>query len=107
MRKVWVKPQHDISLGFASPASLVLLILDVYRTGRDPAAVFKRLFGLAPAEARAAVAFCQGETLRDYAERHGMGYETARKQLQSVQDKVGVRRQAELMRLLTRISSVG
>jgi DNA-binding CsgD family transcriptional regulator len=90
----------------APPASLILLILDVHETGSDPAAVFRRLFGLAPAEARIAMAFCRGETIRDYAELHRIGYETARKQLLSVQDKVGVKRQAELMRLLTRITSL-
>lgn len=88
----------------AMPASLILLILDVHATGNDPAAVFRRLFGLAPAEARVAMAFCRGETIRDYAELHRIGYETARKQLQSVQEKAGVKRQAELMRLLTRVT---
>lgn len=99
--------RRELYAAATPPTSLVLLILDLYRTGSDPAAVFRRLFGLAPAEARAAVAFCRGETIRDYAKNQGMEYETARKQLQSVQDKIGVKRQAELMRLLARITSVG
>lgn len=89
------------------PSALILVIVDLMHLGRDPASAFRRLFGLTPSETRIALAFCQGESMRDYADGNGVSYETARKQLQAVQQKAGVGRQAELMRLLTKIAALG
>jgi DNA-binding CsgD family transcriptional regulator/PAS domain-containing protein len=90
-----------------SPSATILLIIDLLHLGRDPATAFRQLFGLTPSETRIALAFCRGQSMRDYADRNGITYETARKQLQAVQEKAGVGRQAELMRLLTRIATIG
>jgi DNA-binding CsgD family transcriptional regulator len=91
----------------APPSATILLIIDLLHLGRDPATAFRQLFGLTPSETRIALAFCRGQSMRDYADRNGITYETARKQLQAVQEKAGVGRQAELMRLLTRIATIG
>lgn len=57
-------------------------------------------FGLTEAEAGLAAALAAGEALSDYARRRGVRVQTARNQLQSVFQKVGVNRQSELVRRL-------
>lgn len=106
-----VYPRRDGSVPHSRvavpPRAMILVIVDLLQLGRNPAAAFRRLFGLTPSETRVALAFCDGQSMRDYADRNRISYETARKQLQAVQEKAGVGRQAELMRLLTRIAAVG
>lgn len=64
--------------------------------------VISELFGLTQAEARLAVCLMQGMTLAQAAESLSIARNTARNQLQSVFSKVGVSRQADLVRLLLR-----
>lgn len=65
---------------------------------------WSELFGLTPAEARLASALMTEEgSLRATAEAMGIAYATARFQLASLFDKTGVRSQAQLVRLLTRL----
>jgi DNA-binding CsgD family transcriptional regulator len=61
---------------------------------------------LSPALARLAAAFAQGESLKDYAARHGVSYETVRTQMKQLMDAVGVNRQALLMRTLITLSGI-
>lgn len=58
------------------------------------------LFALTPAEANIAVALADGLTLSEYAELKGISIGTARIQLKSVFSKMGINRQAELVRKL-------
>lgn len=71
--------------------------LDVIRVD-----VVSGLFGLTQAESRLAVCLMQGMTLVQAAESLSVTRNTARNQLQSVFSKVGVSRQADLVRLLLR-----
>jgi DNA-binding CsgD family transcriptional regulator len=57
-------------------------------------------FGLTAAEARLAHALAEGASLRQAAERLQVSYFTARAHLRSIFAKTGVRRQAELVRLI-------
>jgi DNA-binding CsgD family transcriptional regulator/PAS domain-containing protein len=59
------------------------------------------LFGLTAAEARVAAAIAEGTSPADIAEAHGVTLPTIRTQTRLVYDKLEVRRQAELVRLLT------
>lgn len=59
-----------------------------------------RLFGLTPAEARLAIALCEGASLNEYAGSRAVSVGTARIQLKSVFSKLGLNRQSELVRLL-------
>jgi len=70
---------------------------DVFR-----ADVIGELFGLTQAESRLAVCLMQGMTLGKAAESLSVTRNTARNQLQSVFSKVGVSRQADLVRSLLR-----
>jgi DNA-binding CsgD family transcriptional regulator len=65
------------------------------------------LFGLSAAECRLAVALTKGQTLRNITIESGLQITTLRTQLTSILKKVGVRRQAELVRVLSRIPTIG
>lgn len=64
-----------------------------------------RALGLTPAEARLAEAIGQGATLRAFAERSSISYETARKHMRSIFSKLSIARQADLVSLVTRLSA--
>lgn len=57
-------------------------------------------WGLSAAEARLAAFLVQGGTLTQYAQRHTLSRYTVRNQLTSIFAKLGVNRQADLVRLL-------
>jgi DNA-binding CsgD family transcriptional regulator len=59
------------------------------------------LFGLSPAEARVAAALMTGKSLADIAATAGVQITTARTQLRSILRKVGVKRQFDLVRILS------
>ena len=58
------------------------------------------LFGLTPAQQRVATAPLDGLSPGDIAEAHGVSVATVRTQVQAVFSRVGVQRQADLMRIL-------
>jgi DNA-binding CsgD family transcriptional regulator len=59
------------------------------------------LFGLSPAEARVAAALMAGKSLADIAAASGVQITTVRTQLRSTLRKVGVKRQFDLVRILS------
>jgi DNA-binding CsgD family transcriptional regulator/PAS domain-containing protein len=65
------------------------------------------LFGLSPAQSRLAAALMTGKTLRDVASASGVRITTLRTQLSSILRKVGVNRQIDLVRVLSRIPGIG
>jgi len=64
----------------------------------------QKLFNLTEAESRLAVAIASGEAPKQLAERTGRSLETVRTQLKFVFRKLGVRRQIDLVRILTKES---
>src|SRR5258708_23559915 len=60
-------------------------------------------FGLSRAESRLAMALLAGKVLRDIAAASGVQVTMGRTQLSSILRKVGVTRQAELIRILSNI----
>lgn len=65
-----------------------------------------RDMGLTPAEARLAEALGAGASLRAAADLNAIAYETARSHLRSIFQKLGVRRQSELVAMTTRLMSL-
>jgi DNA-binding CsgD family transcriptional regulator len=61
------------------------------------------LFGLSPAEARLAAALMTGAKLSEIAASSGVRITTLRTQLSSILRKVGVQRQADLVRMLSSV----
>lgn len=62
-----------------------------------------QMFGLTPAEVRLLGPLLAGNTLREACDGLGISMPTGRTQLSAVFDKLGVRRQADLIRLLGRL----
>lgn len=65
-----------------------------------------RQMGLTPAEARLAETLAGGVSLRGAADLNTIAYETARSHLRSIFQKLGIRRQSELVALVTRLTSL-
>lgn len=65
-----------------------------------------REMGLTPAEARLAETLAGGVSLRAAADLNAIAYETARSHLRSIFQKLGLRRQSELVALATRLMSL-
>jgi DNA-binding CsgD family transcriptional regulator len=63
---------------------------------------WREQFGFTPAEANVALEIAKGDGRQAAADRLGITVGTARSHLSAVFDKAGVRRQAELVRLLLR-----
>jgi DNA-binding CsgD family transcriptional regulator/PAS domain-containing protein len=84
----------------APRASIVLFIYDPEQRVQLPLDLLKDGYHLTVAEARLALILAEGHSLKDAAEMNGVTFNTARAQLRSVFGKTGVRRQAELIRLL-------
>ncbi len=88
---------HDI---FARSLA-VLIVTPVDKSAVPSAEVLQGLFDLTPAEARVARAISEGKTVETIAQANDVSRETVRTQLAAVLGKSGVRRQAELVALLS------
>lgn len=86
--------------GMPGPRHVVLLITRTEPANLQHLEELARRFGLTRAQARLAVALCGGLTLRDAADRCGIGYGTARGYLKMIFLKTGTRRQTDLVTLL-------
>lgn len=93
----------DIVTGMAADyaAEGVTLIFDVPDAPSARAERLQAQFGLTATEAQLALHIADGGDLGGYAAARGVSRNTARNQLQTVFEKAGVRRQAELVKLLT------
>ena len=77
--------------------SAAVLLTDPSKQRDLPLEAFIQRFGLTEAEARVCRALAAGDSLKEAAERIGIGYETARTQLKSAMAKNGWRRQATML----------
>lgn len=94
-------------IGAFRPAATISVVEpDAADVGAQATRRWVQAFGLTPAETRLAATMLTDEDgLRAVADRLGIAYATARVQLSSVFDKTGVRSQAQLTRLLTRLGT--
>lgn len=72
-----------------------------------PPHLLQQLYGLTPAEARLALALCQGDAPAQAAQRLGVSVGTARIQLKAIFAKMRVNRQVDLIRMLVALRAVG
>lgn len=89
---------------WAEPLFAVVLLST--RDVQGGAAASHRRLGLTAAEARLTAKLVQGLSLTDAADALDITAHTARTQLKSIFAKTGVRRQSELLRLLTEVSTL-
>ncbi|WP_156932752.1 helix-turn-helix transcriptional regulator [Rhizobium sp. IBUN] len=79
----------------------VAVTVEESKACRPAPIVFSQKFRLTPAEARLTGSLLEGKSLKEAAGSFGVAEGTARQQLKSVFQKVGVSRQSELIRVLT------
>jgi DNA-binding CsgD family transcriptional regulator len=91
-----IGPTRQIS---ASDACISVSISDPQRSCGVSPTQFKQLYKLSKREAELTGLLLDGATLSEAAERMGIAEATARTNLNRVYNKLGVRRQSELMRL--------
>ena len=91
--------QDDAVLNFfhSSEREALLVIVDATDIPAAPPEVLSETLGITPAEARIVSQLCEGGDLREAAEAFGVSYNTARTQLASAADKLGVARQTEIV----------
>lgn len=92
-------------LGMADAAAL-LFIVDPADRAATSSAWLMEAYGLTPAEARVALAVAEGSAIAETADRLGLSANTIKTHLRGVFAKTGVRRQAELTRLVTSINAI-
>ncbi|HET9875129.1 MAG TPA: LuxR C-terminal-related transcriptional regulator [Mycobacterium sp.] len=87
-------------LGAASDAAVLVAIVDPAGRPEQQQLVWRRRFGLTPAEAAVAAAILRGHGLQSVAEELGVALSTVRTHQQHIFEKTQTHRQAELVRLL-------
>jgi DNA-binding CsgD family transcriptional regulator len=90
-------PTPPGSPGHAHGATLIVFSDPDAQTA-VPERALAQMFGLSPAQTRLVAALVAGETMADYAEHVGVTMNTAKTQMRQVFLKVGVNRQADLIR---------
>jgi DNA-binding CsgD family transcriptional regulator len=90
---------------FGYSRTALVCVTDLETEIRSPETELRSLFGLTYAEARVATAIFDGLSMREAAETLGVALNTVRFQLALVYEKSGVTRQAELVKMMMRLSS--
>jgi DNA-binding CsgD family transcriptional regulator/quercetin dioxygenase-like cupin family protein len=84
----------------------VILLHDPEAVVPPTGELLNHVFGLTRAESAVCIALLEGQSLRDIADQRGTSVNTVRTLLYQVFAKMGVRRQADLVRLLAPLSSM-
>ncbi len=95
---VLVAPVRDQATAGLHPSNLAMLLIGRRELNAVEEVALGTAYGLTPAEARLLAALVDGERLPTYARRHGIAVTTAKTHLKALFDKVGERRQADLIR---------
>lgn len=95
-------------LGFtrSAPSGAFVFVAPDREAAGDEAHMYRETFGLTPAEARLAARLKDGLSLKEASEDLGISVNTARNQIKSVFEKLGVNRQSDLIRHLTELSQL-
>ncbi len=93
-----VAPVRDEAMAGLHRGNLAMLLLSRGEPKPVEEAALGRLYSLTAAEARLLAALVEGERLPAYARRQGIAVTTVKTHLKSLFDKVGERRQADLIR---------
>jgi len=87
-------------------ANVLLLACKLEESKEISQDVLMANFGLSRTEARLSATLASGRSLSDYARENGVSRNTARNQLSTVFQKTGVRRQAELVAHIARVTRI-
>jgi DNA-binding CsgD family transcriptional regulator len=99
---VLVMPARGAADGIGRrPGHAIVLVKDLERPAKRSSSAFSRYFVLTPAQAALANEIVRGDGVRSAARRLRISYGTARAHLLQIFQKTGVRRQTELVRLMS------
>lgn len=98
--KAVVSPVRGIDFGNDHRVQAVIFVTDPTTRVRPAQDTLRIAFGLTPAECRVALLLADGHAPQEIATMIGVTSNTVRSQIKSIYSKTGVRRQAELIRLL-------
>lgn len=94
--------QMESQSGLRTRQHFLVTIADPIAVPAEPVLKCARALGLTQGEACLALALVRGETVTENAERRGVSVHTVRSQLRNIRDKLGLRRQSQLISWLTR-----
>lgn len=83
--------------------SMLLLICDPEEQSLNIRHKLVQLYGLTPSEVQLAEALYEGQSLKQIAEERGVSYETPRFHLKNIYSKMDIKRQSELIALLSKL----
>lgn len=95
-----LRPRNTIRVEGSRHVRILAVFYDPRRAIRLKPALLASLYGLTPTEAALAAALAQGRTIVECAMDRGCTEQTARTHLKRILDKVGVKRQSDLVRVL-------
>jgi DNA-binding CsgD family transcriptional regulator/PAS domain-containing protein len=98
-----VHPLEAMNMFGTAPRALVIVHDERDAKGELDPLLVAECFSLTPAEARVAVKLAEGLTVADVAAEHGTSVHTVRTQVQQVLQKLGLTRQADLVRMLVEL----
>jgi DNA-binding CsgD family transcriptional regulator len=98
-------PENSPYQGINAPPRAIVFIKDGTHTTRPEAELLMRSYRLTPAEARSALALCDGGSLDAVADELHVGINTLKTHLKSVYHKMSVNSRAALTKLLVSLAS--
>lgn len=99
-------PVHnDLKAGLRKGSISNLVMVHQFRLSEIALAALKSLFDLTPAEIKLCKNISQGMTLAQAAEQQGVVRETVKTHLKNIFSKTGVKKQSELIKVLTQIAA--
>ena len=100
-----VIPVDDAAMSFRSPGvAALLLLIDMRRPPRVEPSVVAATLRLTAAESVVAALLAEGHAVRDIAAKTGRGENTVRWHVKRILKKLGLSRQAELVRLVSSVA---
>ena len=104
--QVFISPFPSEVTSLTRRVFAVLFISDPNTGPADLSEILRTLYGLTPAESRLAEQIVSGLSLREAADLNEVSHETVRSQAKAIFAKTGVRRQADLIRLMSSIPNI-
>jgi DNA-binding CsgD family transcriptional regulator len=97
--------EQGVIVGAGLPTAMIL-VTDFDLRPQIGTGMLNELFGFTEAQARLATALAQGKTLRQIAAETGQALPTLRAHLSAMFEKTGVKRQADIIRLVLSVPAI-
>ena len=97
---------NEFGQGSTAPQAIAF-ITDCTAHPCTDAALLRQVFGLTPAEARATLALCEGDSVEETAATLGVAVNTLKTQLSSIYQKTGVDSRAKLVKRVLALAGAG